>query len=82
MACEGERWWPLWGPNSGGGESVLVQGARVFVVAYGDATPEGTEQRREYTPAEFVRAFGGDPRAAAAIACLIERGLVPAIRTT
>lgn len=77
MTCDEGRSWSLWGPCSGGGQDVLVQGARVFVVSYGDATPEGTEQRRELTPAEFARQYAADPRAAEAIAWLTARGLVP-----
>ncbi len=77
MTCEGdERRFPLWGPCSGGGESIVVRNARVFVVGYGDASslPGGAEELREYAVAEFVRSYGADPRAAPAIELLRERG--------
>lgn len=71
-----ERWWPLWGPCSGGGQSVVIRDGRVFIHSYGDATPEGTDHERECTPAQFARAYADDPKAAPAIAWLRRLGLV------
>jgi hypothetical protein len=69
---------PLWGPCSGGGERVDIDGERVLVVAFGDAVPPDGQDVREYTPAAFVRAYGANPQAASAIAWLRARGLVEA----
>ena len=78
MTGDEERHFQLWGPCSGGGESIVVRGARVFLLAYGDASqlPGGQEEYLEYSLADFVRTYGSNPRAAPAFELLRERGVL------
>ena len=78
IAPRAERTFALWGPNSGGGASVLFVDGLLYDVVYGDASrlAGGAEEVcARYTPAEFETRFANDPSRAAVIAFLRERAL-------
>ncbi len=73
IARRAQREWPLWGPNSGGGETVYLVDGRVYWVAYGDAaqTPSGAEEIVcVATPPEFVARYGAYDKVATVVADL------------
>jgi hypothetical protein len=74
-----ERTFELWGPNSGGGQRIVLHDGRLYDVVYGDESrlPGGAEHvRAVYTPSEMITLFGASPLHAPVVAYLRERGLV------
>ena len=79
LAAKAERSFPIWGPNSGGGQTVLLYSGNLYDTAYGDESqlPGGAEVvRAVYTPTEYATLFANHPPHAAAIAYLREHGLL------
>ncbi len=79
IAQKAERSFSIWGPNSGGGQSVLLVEGMLYDVVYGDESrlPGGAEQVISgATPGEYAARVGNDPRHAAVLAYLREHGLL------
>lgn len=65
--------WNIWGPNSGGGESVYLMDGTVYRVVYGDESPLplGAEHVAASWPAAtYVTQFGHHPNHARAVAAV------------
>ena len=70
--------WKLWGPNSGGGESVLFADGRIWLYQYGDAARGEVERYSSVSLAVYLERYWGKDleRSAEIIAWLIEHGHV------
>lgn len=65
-----QRRFPLWGPNSGGGEEILVCENRVFLISYGDAAQKPDDdgyEMYEIPRQTFETQWGNHPNSKAAV---------------
>jgi hypothetical protein len=79
LSKRAEHRFSIWGPNSGGGQTVILVEGRLYDVVYGDESrkPGGAEEvRASYAPAEYAALFGAHPMHARVVAHLRALGLL------